>query len=153
MQPGHQISSFAQFCSQIFFVFLLNDVQKENLDVDYVATGHYASTSYGNYQESRNEQKKSNLSNISKYKLISVRLLTAADPLKDQTYFLCTLNQSQLKRAMFPLGSLMKTRVKKIAEEQGFMDIAQKPESMGICFVGKRKKFDEFMDQVRAFSF
>lgn len=57
-----------------------------------------------------------------------IRLFSGKDPLKDQTFFLCTVNQEQLKRAMFPLGSLQKSEVKRIAEEQGFQEVAKKPE-------------------------
>lgn len=48
---------------------------------------------------------------------------------------------------MFPIGSLTKTQVRHIAREQGLGSVADKPESMGICFVGKRKNFDSFIDQ------
>ncbi|VDO58252.1 unnamed protein product [Haemonchus placei] len=106
----------------------------EKLGANFIATGHYASTSYGDFQE--NQQPGS-----------GVKLLCGADPLKDQTYFLCTLKQEQLKRAMFPVGSLTKTEVRRIAREQDLDEIADKPESMGICFVGKRKKFEKFIDQ------
>lgn len=55
-------------------------------------------------------------------------LLTATDCYKDQTFFLSTLNSNQLTRSMFPVGGLMKTDVKKIAEENGFCDLAKKQE-------------------------
>ncbi|KAK6051636.1 tRNA methyl transferase [Cooperia oncophora] len=106
----------------------------EELGADLVATGHYASTSYGDFQENRQSGS-------------GVKLLCGTDPLKDQTYFLCTLNQEQLKRAMFPLGSFTKTEVRRIARDQSLDEIADKPESMGICFVGKRKNFEDFIDQ------
>ncbi|RCN53419.1 tRNA (5-methylaminomethyl-2-thiouridylate)-methyltransferase [Ancylostoma caninum] len=106
----------------------------ENLAADFIATGHYASTSNGDFQEKRKQGS-------------GIRLLCGVDPLKDQTYFLCTLRQEQLGRAMFPVGSLTKTKVRQIAQEQGFDDIAEKAESMGICFVGKRKNFEGFIDQ------
>ncbi|PIO55816.1 tRNA methyl transferase, partial [Teladorsagia circumcincta] len=110
----------------------------DELEADLIATGHYASTSYGDFQEKRQSES-------------SVRLLCGIDPLKDQTYFLSTLNQQQLKRALFPLGSFTKTEVRRIAREQGLHEIAEKPESMGICFVGKRKNFEDFIDQVCVF--
>ncbi|EYC43234.1 hypothetical protein Y032_0499g2563 [Ancylostoma ceylanicum] len=106
----------------------------ENLAADFIATGHYASTSYGDFQEKREQGS-------------GIRLLCGVDTLKDQTYFLCSLRQEQLRRAMFPVGSLTKTKVRQIARDQGFDDIADKPESMGICFVGKRKNFEGFIDQ------
>lgn len=76
-----------------------------------------------------------------------VRLLVAADPIKDQTFFLSTLNQSQLRRSMFPVGSLTKQQVRQIAVDVGLAEVADKPDSMGICFIGKKKHFDSFIDQ------
>ncbi|CAJ0602199.1 unnamed protein product [Cylicocyclus nassatus] len=106
----------------------------EELGADFVASGHYASTSNGDYQEKRGYDQ-------------GIRLLCGIDPIKDQTYFLSTLRQEQLRRAIFPVGSMTKTKVRQIAREQGFDDIADKHESMGICFVGKRKNFEKFVDQ------
>lgn len=60
--------------------------------------------------------------------IAGTKLLTAVDRLKDQTYFLCTLSQLQLGQAIFPLGSLTKPIVKRIAREQGFDDVSRKPE-------------------------
>jgi tRNA-uridine 2-sulfurtransferase len=64
------------------------------------------------------------------------RLLTGNDPTKDQSYFLCQLNQHQLSRALFPIGALNKSRVREIAAEMG-LATANKKDSQGICFVGK----------------
>lgn len=57
-----------------------------------------------------------------------VRLLVAADPIKDQTFFLSTLNQSQLRRSMFPVGSLTKQQVRQIAVDVGLAEVADKPD-------------------------
>ncbi len=56
-------------------------------------------------------------------------LRRAADRSKDQTYFLSRLSQDQLARVLFPLGSLTKERVKALAREAGWADVADKPES------------------------
>ena len=61
-------------------------------------------------------------------------LYKAADRAKDQTYFLACLNQAQLSHIQFPLGDLTKTQVRKIAEENGFVN-ARKRDSQDICFV------------------
>ncbi len=61
-------------------------------------------------------------------------LMRATDANKDQTYVLFPLVQRQLARTLFPLGDLTKPRVREIAREAG-MKIAEKPESMEICFV------------------
>lgn len=76
-----------------------------------------------------------------------IRLLAAVDPIKDQTFFLSTLTQSQLRRSMFPVGSLTKQQVRQIAIDAGMDEIAEKRESMGLCFIGKRKRFDAFISQ------
>ncbi len=56
-------------------------------------------------------------------------LLRAVDPAKDQSYFLSHLTQEQLATTLFPLGSLRKDSVKKIAREIGWPDLAEKQES------------------------
>lgn len=100
---------------------------------DAVATGHYARSSYGEDLEYMNEQE-------------NARLLKAMDQIKDQTFFLSQVEQKALRRSMFPVGGLPKDVVKKIAAKEGFADIAKKKESMGICFIGKRKKgFQNFI--------
>ncbi|MDE7450855.1 MAG: tRNA 2-thiouridine(34) synthase MnmA, partial [Alistipes sp.] len=63
-------------------------------------------------------------------------LLAGSDPNKDQSYFLCQLSQEQLRYALFPIGHLIKTEVRRIAEEQG-LATAKRKDSQGICFVGK----------------
>jgi len=64
------------------------------------------------------------------------RLLAGVDLSKDQSYFLCQLTQQQLASALFPVGSLMKSEVRRIAEDNGLVT-ARKKDSQGICFVGK----------------
>jgi tRNA-specific 2-thiouridylase len=73
------------------------------------------------------------------------QLLKAQDLNKDQSYFLCLLNQHQLAHSLFPLGELEKTQVRKIAEEQGFINSAKK-DSTGICFIGERR-FKTFLSE------
>jgi tRNA-specific 2-thiouridylase len=64
----------------------------------------------------------------------SARLLAAADPDKDQTYFLYGLRQDQLAHASFPLGDLTKPEVRSIPRSLG-LPTADKPESQEICFI------------------
>ena len=89
------------------------------LGADLVATGHYC----------RKEESVSGGRTV-------YRLLAGADPNKDQSYFLCQLNQKQLARAVFPLGELTKPGVRRIAADMG-LPSAEKKDSQGICFVGK----------------
>lgn len=72
-------------------------------------------------------------------------LLKGVDPGKDQSYFLYRLNQSQLSRAIFPLGGLHKTEVRRIADEIGLPN-ARKKDSTGICFIGERP-FRQFLQR------
>jgi tRNA-specific 2-thiouridylase len=64
------------------------------------------------------------------------RLLAGVDSGKDQSYFLCQLSQQQLATALFPIGHLMKSEVRRIAGENG-LATARRKDSQGICFVGK----------------
>ena len=60
---------------------------------------------------------------------------TAVDPVKDQTDFLARITGSQLDHILFPLGSLSKHEVRRIAEERLFPNASRK-DSQGICFLG-----------------
>jgi len=74
-----------------------------------------------------------------------VQLLRGADGTKDQSYFLHRLTQAQLSRAMFPIGNIRKTEVRRIAAEAGLPNHAKK-DSTGICFIGERP-FREFLNR------
>ena len=69
----------------------------------------------------------------------------AEDEDKDQTYFLYMLGQPQLARALFPLGTLRKQAVRRLAEAAGFPN-HKKKDSTGICFIGERK-FGDFLSR------
>ncbi|MDA8773957.1 tRNA 2-thiouridine(34) synthase MnmA [Chlamydiia bacterium] len=94
------------------------------IGADYLATGHYADITIEND---------------------TYFLTNAVDTNKDQTYFLYTLNQSQLSKSIFPLGKLKKSEIRTIANEIGLHN-ANKKDSTGICFVGKRD-FREFISK------
>ena len=87
-----------------------------DLGADVIATGHYAriDRSNGRY-----------------------RLLKGQDKQKDQSYFLCLLDQGQLERAVFPVGSLEKNEVRDLARRFDLHNHARK-DSTGICFIGER---------------
>jgi tRNA-uridine 2-sulfurtransferase len=63
-----------------------------------------------------------------------MQLLRAADPAKDQTYYLFELRQAQLEHLILPLGELEKSETREIARALG-LDLAEKAESQDICFV------------------
>jgi tRNA-uridine 2-sulfurtransferase len=73
------------------------------------------------------------------------QLLKADDDSKDQSYFLHRLNQMQLSHAMFPLGKILKSQVRSIAEQHGLPNYAKR-DSTGICFIGERP-FREFLNR------
>lgn len=82
--------------------------------------------------------------------ILGVRLLLARDQRKDQTFFLSQVQQEKLQKVMFPLGDLTKSEVKHIAFTSGLKKIAEKPESMGICFIGSRN-FQDFIQEVNTY--
>ena len=99
-----------------------------NLGADYIATGHYCQVN------------KINKDNKEIY-----RLMAGADEKKDQSYFLCQLNQKQLSKAIFPIGHLTKSDVRDIAKKNDLITAAKK-DSQGLCFVGK-VKLPDFLKQ------
>ena len=64
------------------------------------------------------------------------RLRCAPDPVKDQTYFLSNLSQTQLAHIRFPIGHLPKHQVRTLAAEFD-LPTKDRPDSQGICFLGK----------------
>ena len=99
-----------------------------NLGADYIATGHYCQ-----------------VNKINKDDKEIYRLLAGADEKKDQSYFLCQLNQKQLSKAIFPIGHLTKSDVRDIAKKNDLINAAKK-DSQGLCFVGK-VKLPDFLKQ------
>lgn len=108
-----------------FDIFLKAAMQ---LNADYVATGHYCRKEIINLNGKEIFQLKAGL-----------------DKNKDQSYFLCQLNQQQLSKALFPIGHLEKSEVRKIASKAG-LSTAEKKDSQGLCFIGK-VKLPEFLQQ------
>ena len=72
-------------------------------------------------------------------------LKSGIDVEKDQSYFLCQLNQYQLSKSLFPIGNLKKDEVREIAKKQGLIT-AEKKDSQGLCFIGK-VKLPDFLQQ------
>ncbi len=101
------------------------------LGADFVATGHYC----------RKETEIIDGKEVHK-------LLAGKDDNKDQSYFLCQVNQEQLAKALFPIGELQKSEVRKIAAEQDLIT-AEKKDSQGLCFIGKVKLPDFLQQQLK----
>jgi tRNA-specific 2-thiouridylase len=87
----------------------------DSVRAEKIATGHYARVDFN--------------TGSCRY-----QLRRAADPAKDQTFFLFGLTQPQLARTIFPLGNRLKPEVRNIAREME-LAIADKGESFEICFV------------------
>lgn len=90
------------------------------LGFDKIATGHYARVEEING---------------------CYRLLAGLDKNKDQSYFLCRLNQEQLSKSLFPIGEIEKKEVRKLAAKAG-LNTSDKKDSQGICFIGNIKVRD-----------
>ncbi|MGB1019990.1 MAG: MnmA/TRMU family protein [Flavobacteriaceae bacterium] len=130
-----------------------------SLDADYVATGHYCQkdtvVSVSSATLASSNSKQNTIPTSSGTELVKVpvkapiyRLLSGADANKDQSYFLCQLTQNQLAKALFPIGHLQKSEVRKIAQEQGLIT-AEKRDSQGLCFVGKVRLPDFLQQQLK----
>jgi len=96
----------------------------EKLGATKIATGHYARIHKQDH---------------------AFQLLKGLDQNKDQSYFLCRLNQGQLQKALFPIGELEKSEVRKRAEQTGLIT-HDKKDSTGICFIGEQP-FRQFLSR------
>jgi len=95
---------------KIKFGALLEKARASGISFDRFATGHYARTFYDADSE-------------------RWQLMKAKDSLKDQSYFLSGLSQEQLSITLFPLGTMLKSKIKAYAESQGFEYLIKKKES------------------------
>ncbi|WP_283671729.1 tRNA 2-thiouridine(34) synthase MnmA [Candidatus Ornithobacterium hominis] len=102
-----------------------------NLGADFVATGHYCRKA-----EWEKDGEK------------VYRLLAGKDQNKDQSYFLCQLNQFQLSKALFPIGELQKSEVRALARAHD-LATADKKDSQGLCFIGKVSLPDFLQQQLQ----
>ncbi|WP_338985495.1 tRNA 2-thiouridine(34) synthase MnmA [Spiroplasma endosymbiont of Diplazon laetatorius] len=100
------------------------DYAINELNADYIAMGHYAGVKFND--------------NSGEFELIR-----GFDENKDQSYFLCQLNQKQLSKTMFPLQKYEKSEIREIAKKYDLIT-AEKKDSTGICFIGERN-FTKFL--------
>jgi len=122
--------------SQIKFGAMIQKAQEKGIEFERFATGHYARVAYD--EPSRRWQ-----------------LLTAADSLKDQSYFLSMLSQAQLALCLFPLGDLQKSDLKDFARAQGYEYLIKEKESQDFLesydssplFKDYRVEEGDFVDQ------
>lgn len=98
------------------------------LGADYVATGHYAKLQNCKIEELKNAKNNQQSCNYA--------IFQSRDSNKDQSYFLWTLTQNELKYCLFPIGDYLKSEVRAIALKAG-LPTAAKKDSQGICFLGQ----------------
>lgn len=110
---------------EIKFKAFLDHAQKNGANA--IATGHYVRSAVADDGQ--------------------VQLLRGADTSKDQSYFLHTLDQQQLRHARFPVGSLLKSDLRSIAQDLK-LQVHDKKDSTGICFIGERRFSDFLADYV-----
>ncbi|MXP56325.1 tRNA 2-thiouridine(34) synthase MnmA [Pantoea sp. Mhis] len=147
----HKINFSAEYWDKVFMVFLkdyelgltpnpdilcnkeikfkeFSDFAIKNLGANFIATGHHV--------RRKNIEDKS-------------FLLRGLDNNKDQSYFLYTLNQKQIKQSLFPIGYFTKLEVRYIAQILN-LSTAKKKDSNGICFIGKRNFRDFIANYISA---
>jgi tRNA (5-methylaminomethyl-2-thiouridylate)-methyltransferase len=129
-QSGIETPNPDVFCNKHIKFNALRHHVFNNMQVDYLATGHYVRI--GKEVEEEGEEKEEGGG-------VGELLLRGVDTSKDQSYFLAMVQQEQLRDVLFPLGNMLKSEVKSIAAAafEG-KAVLRKRESMGICFVGKR---------------
>ncbi|QJC31840.1 tRNA 2-thiouridine(34) synthase MnmA [Enterobacteriaceae endosymbiont of Donacia tomentosa] len=111
-------------CNKVIkFKYFMNFAIK-NLGANYISTGHYA-----------------------RCKKIKNKffLFKGIDSNKDQSYFLYTIKEIQLRKILFPIGNLKKNEVRYFAKKLKFIN-ANKKDSTGICFIGE-KNFPKFLNK------
>lgn len=89
----------------------------KELECDYLATGHYA--------------------NIQKLQNGNYGIFSSTDTLKDQTYFLFTIDPNLISKLLFPVGGMTKSKVREVAYNKG-LPVFKKKDSTGICFIGSQ---------------
>ena len=132
----------------IKFGAFLEYIDRNGRVFDKVATGHYAriansetcargETENGKRKtESNGDISDSVFENEKDFGSFEQVLLSAADPVKDQTYFLSRLTREQLSRALFPVGEYQKSAVREKARTWN-LPTQSRPDSQGLCFLGK----------------
>lgn len=121
LDQGYNINPDVLCNKYIKFDLLFNMAMK--LGCDFLATGHYVQTD-------------------------GLSLYSPKDINKDQTYFLYDIDYTILSKILFPLGNLLKSEVREIAQKNNFIN-SHKKDSMGICFIGN-KGFKDFIKKYKS---
>ena len=120
--PDIQCNSRIKF--GVFYDYVITQRQ-----FDYIASGHYAQTSTSSMPSENNHNK---------------LLFRSPDAIKDQSYFLSALTPQQLSKILFPIGQYTKSKIREFATSTYNLPNQQRPDSQGLCFLGK-VKFDDFL--------
>ena len=110
------------WCNPRFKFLYLNEYAKEE-NCQFIATGHYTQIKEFNGKKF---------------------IYKGVDPDKDQSFFLWGLNKELVNKLIFPLGNYSKKQIREIAFENGFLKLAKKKDSLGICFV-EGEDYREFL--------
>lgn len=141
-------------CNKVIKFGLLKDYVKKNLGVDYLATGHYARLAYDSKDGGLDipnfgpeiQDHSADYSAHFDHHRSPPRLLRGCDGSKDQSYFLSMTSSEQLRGVIFPLGQFYKKDIRSmVSVPLRGLSVLTKPESMGVCFIGKRK-FSSFLE-------
>ena len=97
----------------------------------WMKTGHYARKSWSTTANSLHAHPRP-------------KLLRPSDRGKDQTYYLSSISEEGLSRALFPIGHPQKSEVRELAKKHQLHN-AERPDSVGICFVGEKARFSNFL--------
>jgi len=123
-------------CNKVIKFGVLLKLMQE-LQADYLASGHYVRLR----REDTRYPPTLKLRRTSKKQDTNIKLIKGIDKEKDQSYFLYTLEQKQLKHLLFPLGEYRKEEIKKIAKKAGLPNL--KTESQDVCFLVNEGKIIE----------
>lgn len=122
LKKGHTPNPDILCNQEIKFKVLLDYARQQK--ADYLATGHYAKITQHHDQAA---------------------LVRSIDDNKDQTYFLCRMPREALQHVVFPIGNFKKSDIRDLAQ-QFKLEVANKKDSTGICFIGERK-FNDFISE------
>ncbi|PAV23972.1 tRNA 5-methylaminomethyl-2-thiouridylate-methyltransferase [Pyrrhoderma noxium] len=101
---------------------------------EWFATGHYSGVEWTDRLSWSNQIRR------------RPKLVRALDKTKDQSYYLSSITETSLSKTIFPLHHLKKTQVRELAKKYD-LPTANREESMGICFVGEKRRFEDFLLQ------
>lgn len=123
-------SFLIMYVREVKFGALLDKLPMKDV---WLATGHYARKSWSGPPPSEAGPSTSR-----------PKLLRPSDLQKDQTYYLSSISESALAKAMFPIAHIPKPEVRRLAKEWE-LPTASRAESMGLCFVGEKKHFHHWL--------